>query len=333
MSGDSQSKGGDKPKADGKRKVTVKLPPKKEKVVVPLPDIDERAARRMLDSLPDLARTQHCIFDWNEASAYSCYAGICKPEQGDDARSSKLLRVVPEGQLWPDDNDPVIPPQGEAAHDMLRAYILGEYYPCIGARAAFAKGTYRFGFYKRLAHLSSAAAMGRDLRRFVNEYEQIGDFTTFVAVFKYPQLTSEDEFEDLLWQHLQTLHDHDIDDWDPHYKPDPASGEFGFSFHGKAFFVVGMHPGSSRFSRRVTFPTLVFNPESQIRRLHEEGGLKRFAEIVRQRDTLYQGAINPSLPVATDTTGGEARVYSGKAHRDGDGWQCPFHARNEVHKR
>jgi len=318
---------------DKKPPGTTGSPRRSRREVVPLPDVEERGQNnlRMLDALPELARYTGSLFDRHEAQAFSCYSGIQKPKPGDDARGQKLLQIIPEGQLWPDENDGVPPPQGEAAHDMLRAYILGEYFPCVGARAAFAKGTYRFGFYKRLAHLTAVAAMGRDLRRFVREYEELeSDFTTFIAVFKHPQVASEDEFEDLLWSHLQMLHDHDIDDWDPHYSCDPNMKNFGFSFHGKAFFVVGMNPGASRFSRRFTFSTLIFNPESQIRKLKEQGGLEQFAQTVRMRDTLFQGSVNPSLPLDSNSTGGEARVYSGKAHRDGDGWVCPFRPRAKV---
>ena len=109
------------------------------------------------------------------------------------------------------------------------------------------------------------------------EYERIGDFTTFVAVFQTPQLTTEDQFEKLLWRHLQLLHNHDIDDWDPNYSPDPRDPHFAFSFQGQAFFVVGMHAGSSRYTRRLAFPALIFNPESQILRLKEAGMIERFA--------------------------------------------------------
>ena len=65
--------------------------------------------------------------------------------------------------------------------------------------------------------------MGRDLRRFVGEQtrfaslrdylhegEAFGQFTSFVAVFRQPVPTSEEQFEDLLWQHLQLLHDHEL---------------------------------------------------------------------------------------------------------------------------
>lgn len=274
-------------------------------------------------------------FDDPVASAFSCYSGMLPPAQaaaGQKANSTRLFKI-PRGQLFPDRNDDRVMPQAQVAHDMLRAHILGEHYPCIGARSAFQRGTYRFGFYKTLAHRGSVVAMGRDLRRFVAEYEQLGDFTTFVAAFKYPQATTEAAFEKLLWQHLQLMHDLDkTSGWDPHYGSDPndPTGKFAFSFSNCAFFVVGMHSGASRFARRFAFPVLVFNPESQIRRLIEEGAIDQFAATVRERDMRYQGSINPSLPTDHTTTGGEARVYSGMTHRPGSAWKCPFHARPDI---
>ncbi len=171
--------------------------------------------------------------------------------------------------------------------------------------------------------------MMRDLGRFVKEYESIGDFCTFVAMFKYPQSTTETEYEKRLWQHLQKMHNADGEGWDPNYSSDPDDPHFAFSFNGCAFFVVGMHPGASRFSRRLGFPALIMNPESQIRKLKETGRLEHFAATVRARDTHYQGDINPSLPLDANSTGGESRVYSGKTHLDGDKWKCPFHAREQ----
>lgn len=288
-------------------------------------------AEAILEALPELhGRKAGSIFDSADAQSRSCYSAIERPKKGDDHKGQKTLRIVNPGRLWPTKDSPLIYPLGEAAHDMLRSHILGEHYPCIGARAAFMKGGYRFGFYKEMGNIKSVAAMGRDLRRFVGEYERIGDFTTFVAVFQTPQLTTEDQFEKLLWRHLQLLHNHDIDDWDPNYSPDPRDPHFAFSFQGQAFFVVGMHAGSSRYTRRLAFPALIFNPESQILRLKEAGMIERFAGTVRERDTLYQGGINPSLPQDSSTTGGESRVYSGKANPEGSGWKCPFHTRPEV---
>ncbi len=158
-----------------------------------VPDEEERADKFRM-SLPDLADSSlpSDIFERFEAQAYSCYAGIEPPGEHPQPHGSKLLRVIPPDKLWPDKDDALIPPLGEAAHDQLRAFILGEYYPCIGARAAFTEGSYRMGFYKQLGHLTSVAAMGRDLQRFIAEYPKIGNYTAFVAVFKHPQVTTED---------------------------------------------------------------------------------------------------------------------------------------------
>lgn len=333
MSPKPQPASDDPPQADRKpsikkRVTTAAAASRKNKKV--LPDVEKRG-QLMLDSLPELRRPlPGKIFDQGEAQAFSCYSGICNPEVHESTDGDYSLRVIPSDKLWPDPDDVPIPPQGEIAHDVLRAFIFSEYFPCIGARAAFKRGSYRFGFYKRLGHLGSVAAMGRDLRRFVQEYPKLGDFTSFVAAFKYPQSTGEDEFENLLWRHLQLLHNNDIDVWDPHYSPDPEASNFAFSFYGCAFFVVGMHCGSSRYSRRLAYPMLIFNPESQIRRMKEEGILERFADEVRQRDVFLQGEVNPSLPKTSDTSGGEARVYSGKKHVAGDGWKCPFIPRPSV---
>jgi len=270
-------------------------------------------------------------FDHPTASAFANYSGPLNPRLFPEQKGGVCrLFKIPRGSLWPDEADDRVTPLAQVAHDELRAHILGEFYPCLGARSVFRHGTYRFGFYKHLARESSVLAMGRDLRRFVSEFPQMGEYCAFVSAFKYPQSTTEPHFEKLLWRHLQMLHDYDQSGWDPHYSADPESGDFAFSFAGCAFFVIGMHSGASRQSRRLAFPVLVFNPEAQIRRLIEAGELENFAEAVRKRDIDYQGDINPSLPPVAGTTGGEAHVYSGARH-DGSGkWECPFHPRADL---
>ncbi len=273
----------------------------------------------------------HDEFDTPMARAFSRYCSPLKPDQdhGDRSRTMTLYRLRADEQ-WPCEADEHAEPWAQTVHDMLRSHITGEFFPCPGARAAFTQCTYRVGYYQELGHPSAVAAMGRDLRRFVGEYEQIGQFTTFVTLFKYPQSTTEDEFERLLFQHIQMLHDADDAPWDPHYSPDPENPGFAFSFAGCAFIVVGMHSGASRLARGLWRPALIFNPESQIRRLQKTGHLDAFALQARKRDTRYQGSINPSLPADHRTTGGESRTYSGKKHPEGAEWKCPFHPRPEL---
>lgn len=88
-------------------------------------------------------------------------------------------------------------------------------------------------------------------------------------------------------------------------------------------FVVGLHPASSRLSRRFQWPTLVFNPRSQFERLRETGRFERLRGAVREREIALQGTLNPNLADFGEQS--EARQYSGRATEQE--WQCPFHRR------
>ncbi|MER6251170.1 YqcI/YcgG family protein [Streptomyces sp. NPDC001584] len=77
-------------------------------------------------------------------------------------------------------------------------------------------------------------------------------FSSFVATFDSLPDTAEQAFEDAVWGHLQGMHDRDSrrHAWNGQYDSDPASPRFAFSVQGHPFFVVGLHPGASRPSRR-----------------------------------------------------------------------------------
>jgi FPC/CPF motif-containing protein YcgG len=100
---------------------------------------------------------------------------------------------------------------------------------------------------------------------------------------------------------------------------DPESAHFGFSFAGEAFFVVGLHPGSSRLARRFKWPALVFNPHGQFRRLRISGRFQGLRDQVRKRELALQGGLNPNL--AEFGAEPESRQYSGR--RVPPAWRCP----------
>ena len=211
-------------------------------------------------------------------------------------------------------------------HDSFRALVLNPAFSCVGAKSAIRRGGYRFGLYGEMGSPGAAAGLARDLFDFVEEQGDLeGEFSSFVACFGGPVAPDERGFEESLWAQLGTLHEEDRRHhrWDPSVSPDPASTEFAYSFAGRAFFVVGLHPASSRFARRFAWPTLIFNAHDQFRKLREEGSYARFQEVIRARERDLQGALNPNL--ADFGTQSEARQYSGRpAEPD---WRCPFHAR------
>ena len=204
----------------------------------------------------------------------------------------------------------------------LHSFILQDNHPCLGARAALNKETYRFGAYRDMASHDTTAGLAHDLFRFTDEHQRLDNqFTTFIAVFDTIRNQTESSFEALLWNQLQRLHDIDTMDYDVRVAADPMDPQFAFSFAGCAFFVVGMHPYSSRFSRRFSWPALVFNPRSQFDLLRSKGRFEGFAQSVRQREIALQGSINPNLDEPW-VGRSEARQYSGRAVA-GE-WRCPF---------
>jgi FPC/CPF motif-containing protein YcgG len=217
------------------------------------------------------------------------------------------------------------PPLMQLVHDGVRALVLNDQFSCVGGKSALRHGTYRFGMYSGLGTDEAAAGLARDLCTYVGELPSFGSaFSSYIASFDGPHPADEIAFEADLWQMLQMLHDLDAGRhrWDPGVSDDPADPQFSFSFGGVAFFVLGLHAGSSRAARRFAWPTLVFNPHRQFEQLREAGTYSRFQQVIRAGERRLQGDINPMM--ADFGSRSEAAQYSGR--RTDAGWTCPFHA-------
>jgi FPC/CPF motif-containing protein YcgG len=141
-------------------------------------------------------------------------------------------------------------------------------------------------------------------------------------MFHGPEIRSEQHFEDLLWNQLQTMHslDSNFFTWDKNVDSDPQSHHFSFSIGGRAMYVIGMHPQSSRLARTSLYPTMVFNLHEQFARLRARGKFETMKQAIRMREMAFQGSINPML--ASFGENSEARQYSGRAVPAD--WSCPF---------
>ncbi len=215
-------------------------------------------------------------------------------------------------------------PTVAAVHAALRAFVSHADYPCVGAKSAINTDGYRVGVYPRLGSNPAARLCAQDLQWFSQEADAINDrYATYLAVFDGPGVADEEAFERMLWAQLEQMHRLDAETfgWDPSVSDDPASPEFSYSIGGKAFFVVGMHPGASRRARRFPFPVLVFNLHQQFERLREDGLFDRMKETIRERDEELQGEKFEAL--ADHGTSSEARQYAGR--EVGASWRAPFH--------
>ncbi len=245
------------------------------------------------------------------------------PFDGELARANSAYASYRGGGLVREPSGGPVTPQEEFVHDSLRALVLNPRFSCVGAKAAIRRGQYRAGLYGTMGSRGAVAGLARDLFEFVEDLPRIGgDFTTFLASFGGPAVVEEMAFERLLWAQLQGLYEQDRPHhgWDPTVSADPADPDFSFSFAGRAFFVVGLHPASSRYARRFAWPTLVFNLHEQFERLREGGRFARVREVIRAREIELQGSLNPNLSDFGELP--EARQYSGRPV--GEGWRCPF---------
>jgi hypothetical protein len=213
----------------------------------------------------------------------------------------------------------------ESVDAAFRAFVDDPQFPCLAGKGVVRASGYTSGTYGALGSHQSTAALAIDLARFVHSAaEDDTRLHAFVAVFPSSVHADERSFEADLWTQLQRLSDADSDSsWDSGTSDDPSDAGFAFSFAGRALFVVGLHPRSSRLARQFQWPALVFNPHRQFERLRETGRFERLRAAVREREIALQGSLNPNLADFGEQS--EARQYSGRA-TEAD-WVCPFHRR------
>jgi FPC/CPF motif-containing protein YcgG len=207
----------------------------------------------------------------------------------------------------------------------FRHYVQQIGFPCLAARAATENDHVNFLVAGSLASSDADEAIVAQAREFAADAKSSKGFQSLALLFPDTPPMDEVAFEQALWARLQALHAMDARtaQWDPSVSDDPSSPKFSFSLGGHAFYVVGLHPASSRRARRFPQAALVLNLHSQFEALRAEGRYERFHEAIAERDVKFSGSPNPML--ATHGEGLEAPQYSGR-EVDTDHWRCPFHA-------
>ncbi len=209
----------------------------------------------------------------------------------------------------------------ESNAEQFRKFIIDEDHPCIMSQNIFSSENYELNTYFELGSTNAASKILDDLGKYLESYDfSTNEFFSFIAIFDDDSDYSELEFENLLWQQLQQIHDLDDKKWDISVSDDPKKEEFSFSVLGTAFYIVGMHPNSSRNARKSPHPTMVFNLHWQFEKLREMRAYDRVRNTIRKRDLQKNGSINPMLVDFGNKS--EAPQYSGR--EVGDGWECPF---------
>ena len=205
--------------------------------------------------------------------------------------------------------------------DEFRTYVQANSSPCVMAKAAVRSDRITINNYGTMAGEAASRALYKDLERYVVCARPSAlHFESFIGAFEETPVESEKAFESRLWRQLQKLHRLDRHGWDPAVDSDPESPEFSFSIAGAAFYIVGIHPRSSRPGRRFKYPAIVFNYHRQFEELRATGKFERVKQRIRVNDRLENGSVNEML----DDFGvsSEACQYSGRSVDET--WECPI---------
>jgi FPC/CPF motif-containing protein YcgG len=211
--------------------------------------------------------------------------------------------------------------------DAFEAYVERGEFPCLGAKASHALARLQSLCVRDMASTADDRCITARLQAFAREHEDDSLFVSFAVFFPCSAPMSEAAFEAALWQRLTAIHviDRVSHGWDTRVSNDPASAHFSMSVGGKAFYVVGLHPGSSRPARRFSCPVLVFNLHSQFEHLRADGRYEKLRQAIQVRDIALAGVSNPMLAVHGKSS--EARQYSGR--QVAADWVCPFRAKDK----
>jgi len=208
---------------------------------------------------------------------------------------------------------------------MLFEHVRAAEFPCVGAKAALARGTLEVLACNRIDSAWDDVRIHDRLLHFAQEYARDRTlFRSFAVIFEGPGNLDEAAFETALWKRVQSLSDKDVwrgQKYDPRVSADPENPHFSLSFGGEAFFIVGLHPNASRPARRFDRPAMVFNLHDQFETLRAEGKYEGMREKILVRDEALAGSRNPMLARHGELS--EARQYSGR--QVGSEWSCPFH--------
>ncbi len=209
--------------------------------------------------------------------------------------------------------------------------IIGDYlsflnekqFPCIAAKAALARKNVKCMVVSHMACPQDDTEILQFLYEFVDDYRKSKDFYhSATIIFANPKIFNEEMFDNLLWQRLQAIQKLDAKKYyyDNRVEADPSSAKFSFSIKEEAFYIIGLHPLSSRQARQFKYAALVFNPHDQFEHLKTTSKYENMKNAVRKRDIALSGSVNPML--MDFGTASEVFQYSGKKYDES--WECPL---------
>jgi FPC/CPF motif-containing protein YcgG len=218
----------------------------------------------------------------------------------------------------------VSPLKSETVKSEFEAYIQSDFFPCVGAKSALALNAIEIVVMDEFSDESQDLGLYLELLKYGENLDlESPVIKSFAAIYAETEVDNEIEFEALLWERLRAIHQLDTSlgrPWDLMTDSDPHSAKFSMSIGETSYFVIGLHPNASRTARRFKYPTFIFNSTAQFNKLRSDGRFEKLRSVIRERDAILDGDINPMLTDFGERS--EARQYSGR-HLPDD-WNPPF---------
>lgn len=209
--------------------------------------------------------------------------------------------------------------------DSYTSFLSNKEFPCVAAKDALAKGNIQVIVANHIACPHDDRRILDFIYAFTDMYRNSEKgFYSAAVIFKAPGNIDEKMFDTFMWQRLQALRDLDALQFhhDARVEADPHSEKFSFSLMEEAYFIIGLHPQSSRQARKFKYPALIFNPHAQFAEMKTAARYEKMKMIVRKRDMAFSGSVNPMLTDFGEAS--EVYQYSGRKY-DAD-WKCPLKA-------
>ncbi|WP_317166966.1 guanitoxin biosynthesis heme-dependent pre-guanitoxin N-hydroxylase GntA [Winogradskyella ursingii] len=176
----------------------------------------------------------------------------------------------------------------------LHKFILKSDHPCFAAQTLAEQKTYDFDIYSKIESSFTAQQILENIENFLENYDFESDrYRTYIAVFPDEYFSSEEEFENALWQLLSFINMYDNVPWDDTVSKDLGNSNFSFSIKGKAFCIASMHPECSITARRTKYPILVFNLNWQSEQLRKHNLYRKSRNHIQEREMNLFGNVNP----------------------------------------
>ncbi|NBX66794.1 MAG: hypothetical protein EBQ96_07350 [Proteobacteria bacterium] len=213
------------------------------------------------------------------------------------------------------------------AMDDFWNFIGSDSFSCTGGKATRNRLTFRSGFHGVQGTKEAAESLAAHLVRFKEERKSKNPdlpflYCVYAAFFEGPEILSEKQAHDLVWQQLQHLHVVDMEQFEyaEGVSSDVTSVDFSYSVAGERYMVPSLNPYSSRLTRRYQRPVMVFIPREQFHHIYDNGIYKKMQEVIRAHDIKLQGTHNPMLDL--HETSSDAVTFSGMAVKSPQ--ECPF---------